>query len=534
MSKKQKNSWIWSRDEVAERFPHPITPMGWSILQDAFELNLKQMSAELGVQTFKPEEISRVFDGYVYSRKPFFGNIWNLKLKPQAVLQTLFAVLKAIGKSLIYCLKINKYKIFFKLSFQLHLYEFLIAKKIKSAIQTWDATSLKAIQEMQKSQKEYTYSTIQIPQDWNSAVHTLRGRGNKFMELDFAVYFLKKVQFDLLSNICKALKVNTLDTLKSQNIFFKYQNLLLENSKNFQSFLDHFGHWTDNWDIYAGTLKDSYERAHQFYQVWLNLRTPASNSQNVIWEALNILCHNLKPSRKAELFKLMEEFFYSFQKLIDIDEDFRFYSSLQYPSIRALLQKTGEYLQKQGYLASSDHVYFLSLDEVQECLKNQSEKSIIEALTLSRKADYLHAFKISPPYELLPNGDTFYSKPISTSQLIGEVAVHGPAVEGKVKIIKNLNDCKNISSPVIAILETPNPMFLPYYQFFSAIVCETGSLLSHGVLLARELQIPTIIGVQNATHNLKDEMHIKIDTKINSIEPKILKPYSDAKKDSHA
>jgi len=44
-----------------------------------------------------------------------------------------------------------------------------------------------------------------------------------------------------------------------------------------------------------------------------------------------------------------------------------------------------------------------------------------------------------------------------------------------------------------------------------ALVADTGGILSHFVLIAREYQVPCVVSVERATKTLKDGQRIRVD-----------------------
>lgn len=83
-------------------------------------------------------------------------------------------------------------------------------------------------------------------------------------------------------------------------------------------------------------------------------------------------------------------------------------------------------------------------------------------------------------------------------------------ISGKIKVISNE---KEIDFPKGSILvaRMTNPLMLPLMHKAKAIICEIGGITSHAAIVSRELGIPCIVGVKNATKKLKDGMEVIID-----------------------
>ncbi len=94
-------------------------------------------------------------------------------------------------------------------------------------------------------------------------------------------------------------------------------------------------------------------------------------------------------------------------------------------------------------------------------------------------------------------------------ELSGFCASAGVA-KGRVVVVKNIQ--KTIfARGSILVCETTSVNFLPLMKKAAAIVTEQGAALSHPAVISRELKIPCVIQVKNATRLLKNGELIKVD-----------------------
>jgi len=52
----------------------------------------------------------------------------------------------------------------------------------------------------------------------------------------------------------------------------------------------------------------------------------------------------------------------------------------------------------------------------------------------------------------------------------------------------------------VLIATTTTPAWTPLFPSLAGLVTETGGILSHAAIVAREYGIPTVVGVEDATH----------------------------------
>ncbi len=87
-------------------------------------------------------------------------------------------------------------------------------------------------------------------------------------------------------------------------------------------------------------------------------------------------------------------------------------------------------------------------------------------------------------------------------KLRGAIAFRGEA-SGKAFILKDSNK-KNPKDKFILIAEATYPEYLPIMLKSSGIVTEVGGILSHAAIVAREFNIPCVIGVKDAISRIKE------------------------------
>jgi phosphoenolpyruvate synthase/pyruvate phosphate dikinase len=88
-------------------------------------------------------------------------------------------------------------------------------------------------------------------------------------------------------------------------------------------------------------------------------------------------------------------------------------------------------------------------------------------------------------------------------------------LKAKVKIAFKPQELEKISQfqePHVLVTGMTTPDFIPHLQKnFSALITDEGGILCHAAIVAREIQMPCIVGTGIATEKLKDEMMLKID-----------------------
>lgn len=101
--------------------------------------------------------------------------------------------------------------------------------------------------------------------------------------------------------------------------------------------------------------------------------------------------------------------------------------------------------------------------------------------------------------------------------IAGDILVKGngfgsKAVYGRVCVIKNYMDAKvKFKDGDILVAKSTNNSLLPFMRRASAIITEEGGIASHAAVVGLTLEIPVIVGAEEATETLADGIWVTVD-----------------------
>ncbi|MGZ3788586.1 MAG: hypothetical protein ACXVLQ_08695, partial [Bacteriovorax sp.] len=305
----------WTREESKERFPRPITPLGWSLLQVPLEASLFQMSKTLGAKTYRTYEMVLWKDNYIYTRKKFFSDLKNLRFNYLHLGKVIFAFILVFFETVI---KARKEEGKFKDRFTTRLFYRLFAPQVEAMISRWPTEmdqlkkSMGRDYELEKI-KELDYETF------HSIRLQMQEDSRHFFAEDFNVYFLKKLIFELLKSqlIAQGAVAEVAEEMLSsltQGLEGNFSVKMIEDFMNqtisSEELKKRYGHLTDNWDLYSPTLGEQES-------VWSerHFRAPVAGKKTDSGEVKKLLSWNLKAPELIDWF----------QKLVLMDEDLRAY-----------------------------------------------------------------------------------------------------------------------------------------------------------------------------------------------------------------
>jgi phosphohistidine swiveling domain-containing protein len=192
---------------------------------------------------------------------------------------------------------------------------------------------------------------------------------------------------------------------------------------------------------------------------------------------------------------------------------FRSFRSEEYYRTSIYLQELFKEISKKLKLRSVKELYYFTLPEVAQalsCNKPLNRQSIMRRqksfILISDAGGYV-LFEGEKAKRLANKYRTNIVKP---QRLSGRVAFLGK-VQGRVVIVRGLNDFKKVIPGSILVSQSTQPNYVPILKKVRAIVTEEGGVLSHASVISRELKIPCIIGTKIATRVLKDGDIVEVD-----------------------
>ncbi|MFC7588449.1 PEP-utilizing enzyme [Nonomuraea antimicrobica] len=82
---------------------------------------------------------------------------------------------------------------------------------------------------------------------------------------------------------------------------------------------------------------------------------------------------------------------------------------------------------------------------------------------------------------------------------------------GPARIVRGPGDFARVHPGDILVCPFTDPAWTPLLRIAAGVITETGGVLSHAAIVAREHGIPAVLGIPNATSRLHDDSTITID-----------------------
>jgi pyruvate,water dikinase len=199
---------------------------------------------------------------------------------------------------------------------------------------------------------------------------------------------------------------------------------------------------------------------------------------------------------------------------------------LGYPLLRRMLLEVGRRLVEAGVVKERDDIFWLVEDELSQAARAQARGEPIESLTDSvteRKALWRARKRVTPPVSLplpprwlrrmLPAQFGVEADRVehATSGIIKGIPCSAGRVTAPARVLHGPEDFDHMAPGEILVAAITTPAWTPLFALATGIVTDVGGPLSHGSIVAREYNIPAVLGTGVATRRIVSGQTITVD-----------------------
>ncbi len=200
---------------------------------------------------------------------------------------------------------------------------------------------------------------------------------------------------------------------------------------------------------------------------------------------------------------------------------------------RYIILEIAKRLTETGVLKQPDDIFYLELQELLDVVHHPeraepvlSGAEGIRGLIAERRANDARWLQLIPPASIgtpprtEPPSDPEVAKffrPIDTTvpaepikQLKGAAGSRGIA-RGPARVVLHTNDFVRVQPGDILISPTTWPTWTPLFHIIAGLVTDSGGVLSHGAIVAREYKLPAVVGTGYATRAIQDGQLLEVN-----------------------
>jgi pyruvate,water dikinase len=208
--------------------------------------------------------------------------------------------------------------------------------------------------------------------------------------------------------------------------------------------------------------------------------------------------------------------------------------SVQTALLRYLALDLGRRLADRGQVAASDDVFYLETHEARAALLDgDNRQELVRLRRGAREWVIAHPGPLAygdpprgaPPFDLLPTEarlvneavmwgfSQFFGAPADKSDvaLVKGTAASAGRYTGLARVVMGEHEFAKIRFGDVVICPATSPAWSVVFPSIGALVTDSGGILSHPAIIAREHGIPAVVGTGNATAVVHDGQRVSVD-----------------------
>jgi pyruvate,water dikinase len=213
------------------------------------------------------------------------------------------------------------------------------------------------------------------------------------------------------------------------------------------------------------------------------------------------------------------------KRLYDKARKFRLYReqisslyTLAYGCFRPYFLALGSHFTARGILSAPDDIFYMDRVEIEEIVSSivDMQNSIptrqlnhdYGTLAKERKAEMVSCKDIQLPELIFGKAPPVANT--SMEEKLSGVATSRGYYSGPTRVVHGLEDFNKVQPGDVLVIPFSDVSWSVLFSRAKAIIAESGGILSHSSILAREYQIPAVVSVPGAMQ-LQDEMLVTVD-----------------------
>lgn len=189
--------------------------------------------------------------------------------------------------------------------------------------------------------------------------------------------------------------------------------------------------------------------------------------------------------------------------------------------VRLVAVRVGGILAAKGVLADAEEIVFLERGEIERALagerlprglveQRRRERDAAEQSPPPEESGELPAILRGHPWLVALHGIGAARPAVPQGGLAGVGASPG-RVAGPARVARGVEDLEYLAQGEILVAGATEPTWTTAMARASALVTESGGVLSHAAVVARELGVPAVVGAKGALRVIATGDHVEVD-----------------------
>jgi pyruvate,water dikinase len=511
----------WTRDESAERFPFPISPLTWDFVDDAFHQSLSFSLHLMGFPPFNGKWFG-IHGSYIYGNQNAVDlYLKRVPLKLESIAQV-EALLPRVAEAFRWVLDLPMVWSRDLDNYLIRIGEFLsYPLELQGLRGVW-----RYVHEVQELGAQYFRPNIAISitqallhRQLLQLLGLTVGKEDAARLHDGLLAFCETKTGIINGELYELSRMVSANPELARLLASQHSRSICEKkllaaypdfARQFEKFLRDHGHREVEFDAYQPT----WVEVPWVVLDHIRLILQAGKSQSPTEKEREL--RRRMQQAELELFRrIPQNLQFFFHEIIRLARAYTSLDDLEhYQTTRLTLpfrkgaRELGRRLYVRGVVQDPMDVFFAHVKDLDEAVAADSDElwRTMAGKIREEKQAYLLA-RERPPEWILGAGA---EEPVAQRTLLGLPGSPGVA-EGAVFLVQGMEDFMRFTKGAVLVARTTNPTWTPLFYSAAAVVTESGGPLSHGAVTAREMQIPAVMSVRNCMSVLKSGDHVRVD-----------------------
>jgi len=161
----------------------------------------------------------------------------------------------------------------------------------------------------------------------------------------------------------------------------------------------------------------------------------------------------------------------------------------------------------KGWLESKEDIFFLTWDEIQGVIETKDPEHLQNKITT--RQEEMEAYRDVDLPDVIYGDEPPPVFSGSFDRLRGTPTSQG-YYSGPLKIVSGMEEFHKVTAGDVIVIPYSDVGWTPLFSLAGAVIAESGGLLSHSSIIAREYQIPAVVSVPNCMR-LRDMQRVSVN-----------------------
>jgi pyruvate,water dikinase len=180
-----------------------------------------------------------------------------------------------------------------------------------------------------------------------------------------------------------------------------------------------------------------------------------------------------------------------------------------YGLFRRYFLELGHRLSRRGVIEEPDDIMYLSLDQVRAAVSGTLSSEDARGIVSGHEAELERVADLDMP-EVIYGDEFIPAAPTSADGLLTGVATSRGHYRGPVRVVRGIADFDKVGDGDVLAIPFSDVGWTPLFAKAGAVIAESGGMLSHSSIVAREYGIPCVVSV-NGAMRLDDGATVTVD-----------------------